>query len=1018
MNSVTEDTLELQSLDWLEEIGYTRIFGPDIAPEGADEERKDFLEVVLIQRLRSKLVELNPKVPSEGIDEAVRKILLFDIANTVMQNKRCHQFLTDGVDVVYQTKDGSKPDKVWVIDFKNPFNNEFAAINQFTVIENKNNRRPDVVIFVNGLPLAVLELKNPSDHDTDIWDGYNQIQTYKKEIPSLFNYNAVTVISDGLHTRVGSLTADRERYQVWRTIDSEKDAPSDLLSLEVLVKGLFNKERFLDFVRFFIAFEQKPKSDSAVKIIAGYHQFNAVRAAITKTVKAVKGDKRIGTVWHSTGSGKSFSMAFYTGKAVVEDELQNPTIIVLTDRNDLDNQLFGQFTRVTHLLRQIPKQIENRKDLRDALKVASGGIYFTTIQKFLPEVKGDAYPLLSDRKNIIVIADEAHRSQYDFLDGFARHMRDAVPNASFIGFTGTPIASTDADTRAVFGDYISIYDIERSIKDGSTVPIYYEGRLIKLELNEGVDLDAELEEITETDESSEKERIKSKWANLEALVGSENRIKEVAKDVVTHFEKRLDGMDGKAMIVCMSRRICIDLYNEITKLRPDWHSTEDDKGVVKVIMTGSASDKEDWQQHIRTKKRREELADHFKDEKSPFKIVIVRDMWLTGFDAPCMHTMYIDKPMKGHGLMQAIARVNRVFKDKKGGLVVDYIGIADSLRRTMNTYTESGGQGKPYLDKDEAVAVMQEKYELCCQIMHGFDYSKAIGKQMEVLKLMPSALEHILKQSDGKKRFSDAVYQLTKAFALATPHESAIDIRDELILFQNLNGALNKNDPNKALKLEDKEYAIRQLISKSVASDGVIDIFSAAGLNKPDISILSDEFLAEVKGLPQKNLAIELLEKLIRGELKSKMRKNKVQERAFSEMLDNALRNYKNRAIETAKVIDELIKMAKDIKEAHKRGDDLGLSEDELAFYDALDDHETAKNVMGDDILKKIAVDLVNTIKANLDVDWIFKETSRAKVRMSVKRLLKKHGYPPDKAEKATELILEQAEHLCHEWGS
>jgi type I restriction enzyme, R subunit len=710
-------------------------------------------------------------------------------------------------------------------------------------------------------------------------------------------------------------------------------------------------------------------------------------------------------------------MAFYAGKAVIDDKLQNPTLIVLTDRNDLDNQLHGQFARIPELLRQTPKQIDNRKDLQESLRVASGGIYFTTIQKFLPEKKDEAYPMLSDRENIIVIADEAHRSQYDFLDGFARHLRDALPKASFIGFTGTPISSTDADTRAVFGDYISIYDIERSIKDGSTVPIFYDGRLVKLELNQDIDLDAEIDEITETEEASEKERIKSKWANVEALIGSGNRIKEVAKDFVNHFEMRLDGMPGKAMVVCMSRRICVELYKEIIKLRPEWHSDEDDKGVVKVIMTGSASDKQEWQQHIRTKKRREELADHFKDEKSDFKIVIVRDMWLTGFDAPCMHTMYIDKPMKGHGLMQAIARVNRVFRDKKGGLVVDYIGIADSLRRTMTTYTESGGKGKPYLDKEEAVAIMKEKYELCCQIMHGFDYKKAVGKNIEVLKILPVALEHILTQEDGKKRFTDNVYQLTKAFALATPHEDAIAIRDELILFQNLSGALNKSDPNRSLKLDDKEYAIRQLISKSVASEGVIDIFSAAGLNKPDISVLSDEFLAEIKGLPQKNLAVELLEKLIRGEVKTKLKRNKVQERAFSEMLDNALRNYKNRAIETAKVIEELIKMAKDINQAHKRGVDLGLSEDELAFYDALDDHDTAKNVMGDEILKKIAAELVNTIKTNLDVDWAIKETSRAKVRMSVKRLLKKHGYPPDKQEKATQLILEQAEHLCHEWG-
>jgi type I restriction enzyme R subunit len=1015
-DSVTEDTLELQALDWFKEIGYAKYHGPDIAPEGKNEERKSFADVILVNRLKNKLFELNPKVPANGIDEAIRKILLFDITNPVLQNKRCHQYITDGVDVEYQTVHGNKPDKVWLIDFKNPENNEFIAINQFTVIENKNNRRPDIVIFINGLPLAVVELKNPSDPKTDVWEAYNQIQTYKNEIPSLFNYNAVAVISDGIHSRVGSLTAHQERFHVWRTIKSEKDAPTHLLSLEVVIRGLFNKERFLDFIRYFVAFEQKPKSDAAIKIIAAYHQFNAVRAAVNKTIQAIKGDKRIGTVWHSTGSGKSFTMAFYVGKAVVQNQLQNPTIIILTDRNDLDNQLFGQFSRVTQILRQTPKQIESRSDLVNALKVASGGIYFTTIQKFFPEKKGEEFPLLSERKNIIIIADEAHRSQYGFKEGFAIHLRNALPNASFIGFTGTPISTTDADTRAVFGDYISIYDIERSIQDGSTVPIYYESRLIKLTLDKSINLDTEIEDITENEEPSEKERIKSKWANLEALVSSENRIKEVAKDFISHFESRQDGKNGKAMIVCMSRRICIELYNELIKLRPEWHSQDDEKGAIKVIMTGAASDKEEWQQHIRTKKRREELAEHFRDEHSPFKIVIVRDMWLTGFDAPCLSTMYIDKPMKGHNLMQAIARVNRVFKNKDGGVVVDYIGIADSLRKTMNTYTESGGRGRPYLNKEEAIATMLEKYELCCQIMHGLNYKQALGNPIEVLKLLPSALEHILAQPDGKKRFSDAVYQLLKAFALATPHESALQIRHELIFFQNINGALNKNNPNTTLRLEDKEYVLRQLISKSVASEGVIDIFSAAGLKKPDISVLSDEFLAEVRNLPQRNLAIELLEKLIQGELKTKMKKNKVQERFFSEMLDSALRNYQNRAIETAKVIEDLIKMAKEIKEAHKRGKNLGLTDDELAFYDALNDHGTAKNILGDDILKKIAIDLVNTIKTNLDVDWMVKTTSKAKVRMAVKRLLKTSGYPPDKSEKATELILEQAEHLCQEW--
>jgi len=1012
--NITEDTLEQQTKLWFDEINYTTVFGPDIAPEAPNEERKDYSEVILVNRLRNLIERINNNIPSEALDEAIRQVLLFDIANPILQNKRCHGLLTNGVDIQYQTNDGTKSDNIKLIDFENPDNNEFAVINQFTIIENKNNRRPDLIVFVNGIPLALIELKNIADSNTDIWDAFNQIQTYRKEIPTVFNYNAVTVISDGVHTRVGSLTADRERYQVWRTIDSEELAPSSLLSLEVLIKGLFEKSRFLDFVRHFVAFEDK--KDKTIKIIAGYHQFNAVRNAIDKTITAIKKDKRIGTVWHSTGSGKSFSMVFYVGYAAQKKELENPTLVVLTDRNDLDNQLFGQFSRCIQVLRQTPVQIYNRKDLREKLKVASGGVFFTTIQKFMPETKGDTFPLLSDRKNIIVIADEAHRSQYDFLDGFARNMREALPNASFVGFTGTPIAKTDADTRAVFGDYISIYDIERSIADGATVPIYYEGRLIKLSRDESIDLDDEIEELTETEDTTEAQKKRSKWSSLEALVGVESRLAQVASDFVDHFEKRFEAMDGKAMIVCMSRRICIDLYNEIIKLRPEWHSDEDDKGVIKVIMTGSASDPEDWQPHVRNKARREAIADVVKDDRSSVKIVIVRDMWLTGFDAPSMHTMYVDKPMHGHGLMQAIARVNRVFKDKPGGLVVDYIGIAEALKKTMNTYTESGGTGRPNLDKEEAIAVMLEKYEICLGIMHGFDYKKALKKPAEALKMIPAALEHILAQKDGKKRFTDAVYQFSKAFALAVPDKATEDVRDELVLFQNLNGALNKLEPSKALKAEDKEHAIRQLLSKSVFADGVIDIFTAAGLEKPNISILSDDFLAEVRGLPQKNLAIELLERLIRDQVKTKLRRNKVQERQFSEMLDDSLQKYKNRAIEAAKIIEDLIKMAKDIREAHMRGEQLGLGEDELAFYDALEINDSAVKVLGDKILKHIATDLVKIIKENMDVDWAVKETSRAKVRMAVKRLLKKYGYPPDLQEKATQLVLEQAEQLCKEW--
>lgn len=1020
MTQINENTLEQMAINIFEQVGYSYVFGPAIAPDGEAQERKDFSEVILFDRLRIQLIAINPNVHIDGIEEAIRKVKLFDVASSILQNKACHKMLVDGVDVQYQTSDGTKSDKVKLIDYENVKANEFLVINQFTVIENKNNRRPDLIVFVNGLPLSVLELKNPADSEKDIWHAFNQLQTYKSEIGSLFHYNAVLAISDGINTRIGSLTSDRERFLFWRTIEGEKDIPKDKLSLEVLIRGLFEPSRFLQFVRYFVAFDQKPKSDSVVKIIAGYHQFNATLVAIRETIRAVQGDKRIGTVWHSTGSGKSYTMAFYAGMAAVADGLDNPTVIVLTDRNDLDAQLFGQFSRVVDLLRQTPVLIDSRKDLVEKLATASGGIYFTTIQKFAAEKSKDGlsklkFPLLSDRRNIIVIADEAHRSQYEFTDGFAKSIREALPNASFIGFTGTPIAKTDADTRAVFGNYISIYDIEKSILDGSTVPIYYEGRLIKLERNADVDLDQEFDELTETEEADEVQKAKSKWAALEALVGVESRLKSIAKDFIEHFENRQAAMDGKAMIVCMSRKVCAGLYNEIIKLRPNWHNVDPNLGKIKVVITGSAEDKPPVSDHVRTKKEREDLADNFKDPKHELQIVIVRDMWLTGFDVPSMHTMYIDKPMHGHGLMQAIARVNRVFKDKPGGLVVDYLGIADALKKTMGTYTESGGAGKPTIDKAEAVAVMKEKLEQCQAIMHGFKYTHIIGDGAKALALFPSALEHILAQKDGKKRFTDIVYNLSRAFALATPHADALRATDEVVFFQTLNGALNKRDPNKIINTEDKEFAIKQLISKSVVAGGVIDIFDAAGLKKPNIAVLSDEFLAEIKGLPHKNLAIELLEKLIKGELKARLARNKVQQRQFSEMLDTALTRYQNRAIETAKIIEDLIKMAREMRTAHERGEQLGLTSDEMAFYDALEVNDSAVKVLGDDILKHIAMDLVKTIRENLDVDWAYKEGSRAKIRFTIRRLLKKYGYPPDKTEKAVELVLEQAEAICEE---
>jgi type I restriction enzyme R subunit len=880
-----------------------------------------------------------------------------------------------------------------------------------------------VVLFINGLPLAVIELKNAADEDATIWTAFNQLQTYKQQIPSLFVYNAALVVSDGLEARVGTLTANREWFMPWRTIEGEELAPSRMLQLEVLIKGLFEKHRFLRMLRHFIVFEEEQSGGEVLKKMAGYHQFHAVERAVETTVAASRpeGDRRSGVVWHTQGSGKSLTMAFYAGSVVLHPAMENPTLVVLTDRNDLDDQLFGTFSRCHELLRQKPVQATDRADLRSLLQVASGGVVFTTIQKFMPEEKGDKYPCLSERRNIVVIADEAHRSQYDFIDGYARHMRDALPHASFIGFTGTPIELTDKNTRAVFGDYISIYDIQRAVQDKATVPIYYESRLAKLELKaeERPKLDVEFEEVTEGEEPTRKEKLKSKWAALEALVGTEKRLELIARDLVDHFEQRLEAMDGKAMVVCMSRRICVELYKQIAKLRPKWHNEDDAKGEIKVVMTGSADDPLDWQPHIRNKPRREALAKRFKNPKDPFKIVIVRDMWLTGFDAPCMHTMYVDKPMRGHGLMQAIARVNRVFRDKPGGLVVDYLGLADQLKKALANYTESGGKGETAIDQEEAVAVMLEKYEICCDLFHAFDWSLwTRGQPVQRLGLLPLAQEHILAQEDGKARLLKAVTELSQAFALSVPHEKAIAIRDDVGFFQAVRAALAKSSTGQQKTAEELDHAVRQLVSKAVSSDQVVDIFAAAGLKKPDISILSDEFLAEVRSLPHRNLALELLRKLLSDEIKTRSKKNLVQSRSFAEMLEKSVRAYQNRAIETAQVIEELIQLAKGIRDADRRGEELGLSEEETAFYDALETNDSAVAVLGDDTLRIIAHELVETVRRNVSIDWTVKETVRAKLRVMVKRILRKYGYPPDKQEKATETVMQQAELLCADWAA
>ncbi len=1018
MTTLNESIVEEATLSWFWELGYQTLFGPDIAYDGPKAERTSYSEVILPGRLKEALIKINQKIPSEAIDEAIRKITLTESPNVVENNRRFHRFLTDGVDVEYRSTDRRiVHDKVWLVDFVHPENNNWLAVNQFTIVENNHNRRPDIVVFVNGLPLGVIELKNPTDENATVRNAFHQLQTYKAELPSLFPFNEVLIISDGLGARVGSLTADWERFMPWRTIEGEEIASNIEPQLEVLIKGIFDKSRFLDLIRSFVTFEV----DGAIinKKIAGYHQFHAVNKAINCTTEATSpsGDRRIGVIWHTQGSGKSLSMAFYAGKIIQHPKMVNPTIVIMTDRNDLDDQLFGTFSLNKDLLRQIPVQAESRADLREKLKVASGGVVFTTIQKFFPEQKGDGASLLSERRNIVVIADEAHRSQYDFIDGFARHMRDALPNASFIGFTGTPIEKTDRNTKSVFGDYIDVYDIQRAVEDGATVRIYYEGRLAKIELkeNERPKIDPEFEEVTEGEEVQKKEKLKSKWARLESLVGAEKRIALVAKDLVEHFEKRLEALEGKAMVVCMSRRICVDLYKAITKLRPQWHDEDDTKGAIKIVMTGSASDLLDWQPHIRNKERREGLAKRFKNAKDPFRIVLVRDMWLTGFDVPSLHTMYVDKPMSGHNLMQAIARVNRVFKDKPGGLVVDYLGLADNLKKALADYTESGGKGKPTFDQADAVALVLEKYEIVCGMLHGFDYAQSIsGKPEARLKGILAAMDFIAQKDpkDGKDRYLKSVTELSKAFALAVPHSEALKIRDDVGFFQAVRAGFVKTTVTEGKSDEDLDVAVRQIVSKAISADQVIDVFSAAGLKKPDISILSDEFLAEISGMPQRNLALELLQKLLNDEIKVRSRKNLVQARTFTEKLEVSIQKYKNRSIETAQVIDELIKLAKEMREANRRGENIGLSEQELAFYDALEVNDSAVKVLGDDTLKTIARKLVDTVKKNATIDWTLKESARAKLRTMVRRLLREYGYPPDKQEQATKLVLEQAELL------
>ncbi|NOX40058.1 MAG: type I restriction endonuclease subunit R [Alphaproteobacteria bacterium] len=1037
MATLSEADIEAILLDQFQELGYARLPDQVIGPDGSEPERASYGDVILHGRLEAAVARLNLHIPLEAREDAIKRIIGDESPHLIEENRRLHRLIVEGVDVEFHVEDGTiRGDKVRLLDFDDPATNDWLVVDQMTVIEHGHNRRPDVLVFVNGLPLAVIELKTPGTEAANLTSAYNQLQTYKKQIPSLFRTNGVLVTSDGMLARVGSMTANEERFMPWRTTDGREVARKGSPEMETLIEGVFEKGRFLQLIHDFTVFGDS--GAGIIKIIAGYHQFHAVLKAVESTVRATSatGNRKAGVIWHTQGSGKSLLMAFFAGQLVRRPELENPTLVVLTDRNDLDDQLFATFSMCRDLIRQTPVQADSRDDLQTVLDRTSGGVIFTTIQKF-SEAK------MTDRRNVVVIADEAHRSQYGFkarIDrktgeiayGFAKYLRDALPNASFIGFTGTPIEKEDVNTPAVFGDYIDVYDITRAVEDGATVPIYYESRLARIELpeEEKPRIDAEIEELTEDETLSEQEKLKQKWSTVEALVGAEKRLKMVADDLVQHFESRVEAMDGKAMIVCMSRRICVALYDEIIALRPEWHSDDDNKGTIKIVMTGSASDPQEWQAHVGNRARRDLLAKRAKDSNDPLKIVIVRDMWLTGFDAPSMHTMYIDKPMKGHGLMQAIARVNRVFRDKPAGLVVDYIGIAQNLKKALGQYS-TNDRKRAGIDEADAVAEMLKRFGIVQDMFHGFDYSDGLsGTPKERLSVMAGALDWILSKqheaaeqetsNEAKKkahrRYQDAVLALSKAFALAAASDEARNIRDEVGFFQTIRAALVKSSQAAGGSTADKLLAVQQIIDRSVVSTEIVDILSAAGLKSPDISILSDEFLAEIQQMDKKNLALEALKKLLNDEITSRSKSNIVESKRFSDRLDEAVARYHTNAISTVEVLQELVNLAKDIREARRRGEEEGLSTDEIAFYDALAQNESAVEVIGNDSLKIIAYELLEGLKRNITVDWSRRDSARARMRVLVKRILRRHGYPPDLQDAAIQTVLQQAEALSEQW--
>ncbi len=1043
---MNETQLENLSLNWFKAIGWETVNGLDIAPDSALPLRPDYKEVLLMDDLQKAILRINPGIAQTAVDEVIHKVRTLDHPVPAYKNRQFHRMLLNGVEVEVRKEEGPETEVIRLIDFEQTENNRFLAVNQFTVQGSKQPRRPDIVLFINGLPLAVLELKNPDTEDTDVWSAFHQIQTYKNEISDLFTYNVGNIISDGYIARVGSLTANTEWYMPWRAIEHEDDRPQLQFELETLIKGFFKRDLFLDYIRHFILFESQ--GNSLIKKIAGYHQFHAVRAAIKAAIIASRseadhlqeprvnyanevkpGSKKGGVIWHTQGSGKSISMVCFAGKLLQQPEMKNPSIVVVTDRNDLDGQLYQTFSAAKDLLKQTPIQADSREDLREQLSSrSSGGIFFTTIQKFSTDEDEDRHPILSGRHNVVVISDEAHRSQYGlkptydtkekkFKYGYARHMRDALPHATFIGFTGTPVSMEDRDTRAVFGDYVSIYDIQDAVEDGSTVPIYYESRLAKLDVNkEEIEelSDRVEEEVGEYGDEAEQEKIKSQWSTLRKLVGATPRLKQVAADLVAHFEKRRSAIEGKAMVVGMSREICVDLYIAITEIRPEWHDEDPEQGQIKIIMTGSAADPAKMQPHLYPKKTKKRLEKRFKDPSDEFMMVIVCDMWLTGFDAPACHTMYIDKPMRGHNLMQAIARVNRVFRDKQGGLVVDYIGIANELKLALKTYTDSKGKGQPTLNAEQAFEILLEKLHIIRGMLHEFDYS---DYETAGYKLVVPAANHILELDNGKKRFLDTVLSLNKAHSLCNTLDEVIEVEKEIAFFNSIKAAINKfTSVEKKRSQQEKNSILKQLLDNALVAEGVEDIFGLAGLDKPEIGLLSDEFLEDVKRMKFKNLAVELLEKLLKDEIRSRSKTNIVQQKKYSERLMDTIRKYHNRAIETAQVIEELIAMAKDYREAMENEEKLGLNKDEIAFFYALAENESAVRELGDETLKKIAVEITQKLRKSTTVDWQKRESVRAKIRILVRRTLRRYNYPPDKQKAAMELVMEQAEAMADEW--